>query len=104
VRACGLLLVLAFVAAGAGCGGTTTDVSKGVASINKDLKPRGARLGCPESVKGGAGAVFACTLTNTRTGKAARLRLKVAKENGQLAVVFVNPKDFPRALKKIGLV
>jgi hypothetical protein len=87
-----------------GCGGETTDVSQGVDSINNDLSKQHLRLTCPKSVNGGAGKVFPCTLTNTRTGKKTTMRLKVAKQNGKLAVAPVDAKEFPSAVKRVGAV
>jgi hypothetical protein len=97
----GGLAVLAVAAVG--CGGETTDVSKGVANINKDLlNAQGVRLDCPKTVDGGAGTVFTCTIRNTRTKRSAKLRMKVAKQNDQLAVDIANEKEFRSALQKIG--
>jgi hypothetical protein len=92
------------MAMAAGCGGETTDVSQGVVSINKDLAKQRLRLTCPKSVNGGAGKVFACTLTNTRTGKKTTMKLKVAKQNGKLAVAPVDGKEFPKAVQRVGAV
>jgi hypothetical protein len=89
--------------AATGCGGETTDVSKGVANINKDLLgAQGVRLDCPKTVDGGAGTVFTCTIKSSRTNKSAKLRMKVTKQNGQLAVDIASKKDFQTALRKIG--
>jgi hypothetical protein len=101
-RSGGLAVALVSLANAAGCGGETTDVSQGVDSINKDLAKQRLRLACPKSVNGGAGKVFPCTLTNTRNSKSTKMRLKVAKQNGKLAVAPVNGKEFPAALQRIG--
>jgi hypothetical protein len=86
----------------AGCGGSTTDVSQGVDSINKDLRPRGAQLQCPKEVNGAAGTVFSCTLVNPRNKKTAKVKMHVIKQNGQLAVAFVNEKSVQQTLIEIG--
>jgi hypothetical protein len=99
-----LAVALVSTAAAIGCGGETTDVSQGVASINRDLAKQRLRLACPKSVNGGAGKVFTCTLTNTRTGKKTPMRLKVAKQNGKLAVAPVDGREFPRAVQRVGAV
>jgi hypothetical protein len=99
-----LAVGLVSTATAIGCGGETTDVSQGVVSINKDLARQHLRLGCPKSVDGGAGKVFTCTLTNTRTGKKTTMRLKVAKQNGKLAVAPADGKEFPRAVQRVGAV
>jgi hypothetical protein len=101
-RSGGLAVVLVSLATAVGCGGETTDVSQGVDSINKDLAKQRLRLACPKSVNGSAGKVFTCTLTNTRNSKSTKMRLKVAKQNGKLAVAPVNGKEFPAALQRIG--
>jgi hypothetical protein len=100
----GLAVALVSMATVIGCGGETTDVSEGVDSINKDLSKQHLRLACPKSVNGGAGAVFTCTLTNTRTSKSTKMRLKVAKQNGKLAVAPVDGKEFPKAVQRVGAV
>jgi hypothetical protein len=90
-------------AAAVGCGGSSTDVSQGVANLNKDvLRPLNAKLDCPKTVNGGAGAKFDCTLRNTRTGKSAKLKMTVAKQDGKLAVDVANQNEFKQALKQIG--
>ena len=104
LRRGGVAMALASAALVAGCGGETTDVSQGVASINKDLAARHVRLACPKTIDGGAGKVFNCTLTNTRTGKSTRMKLKVVKQNGKLAVAPATRKEFPAALARIGAV
>jgi len=101
-RSGGLAVALVSLATAAGCGGETTDVSQGVDSINKDLTKQRLRLACPKSVNGGAGTVFTCTLTNTRNNKSTKMKLKVTKQNGKLAVAPVNGKEFPAALQRIG--
>jgi hypothetical protein len=101
-RSGGLAVALVSLATAAGCGGETTDVSQGVASINRDLAKQRLRLACPKTVNGGAGKVFTCTLTNTRNSKSTKMMLKVAKQNGKLAVAPVNGKEFPAALQRIG--
>jgi hypothetical protein len=101
-RSGGLAVALVSLVTAAGCGGETTDVSQGVDSINKDLAKQRLRLACPKTVKGGAGKVFTCTLTNTRNSKSTKMTLKVAKQNGKLAVAPVNGKEFPAALQRIG--
>jgi hypothetical protein len=104
-RGGGLAIAAVSLVAASGCGGETTDVSKGVANINKDLlNAQGVRLDCPKNVNGGAGTVFNCTLHSSRTKKSAKLRMKVAKQNGQLAVDIANEKEFREALRKIGAV
>jgi hypothetical protein len=95
--------VAASLVAVSGCGGESTDVSQGVANINKDLlNAQGVRLDCPKTVDGGAGTTFNCTIRNTKTKRSAKLRMKVAKQNGQLAVDIANESEFRAALKKIG--
>jgi hypothetical protein len=102
-RGGGLAIVAVSLVATSGCGGETTDVSKGVANINKDLlNAQGVRLDCPKTVDGGAGTTFTCTIRNTKTKANARLRMKVAKQNGQLAVDIASEQEFRAALKKIG--
>jgi hypothetical protein len=102
-RGGGLAIAAVSLVAASGCGGETTDVSKGVANINKDLlSAQGVRLDCPKTVDGGAGTVFTCTIRNTKNKRSAKLRMKVAKQNGQLAVDIASEKEFRAALQKIG--
>lgn len=72
----------------AGCGGERSNVSGGVDQVNTALAARGAKLECPKEVDGGAGATFECTLKGTRTGKSAKIKMKIVKEKGALAVDF----------------
>jgi hypothetical protein len=94
--------VLAVGGLSAGCGGETTDVSAGVTSINKDLARQHVRLGCPKTIDGGAGARFTCTLTNTRNHQSTKMKLKVVKQNGKLAVAPADSQEYPKALHRIG--
>ena len=83
--------------------GDTTDVSKGVESINKELlSDQGVRLDCPTEVTGGNGALFTCTISNTRTDKRTELGMKVANQHGVLAVDIADEKEFRKALQTIG--
>jgi hypothetical protein len=102
LRRGGLAAIAVGASLAAGCGGETTDVSQGVSSINKDLARQHVRLGCPKTVDGGAGAVFTCTLTNTRNHKSTKMKLKVVKQGDKLAVAPANSKEYPNALARIG--
>jgi hypothetical protein len=84
------VLVLAFAAAG--CGGEKSDVSGGVDAINKELTAQNAKLDCPKQVDGGEGAKFDCTLKGTQTGKSEKVKMKIVKQNGSLAVDFADDR------------
>jgi len=99
-RLSGLVLAAALAA---GCGGETTDVSQGVDNINRDLlRAQGVRLDCPDEVDGAEGTVFTCKITNRRNKDTASLRMKVTKQDGQLAVDIASEKEFQKALERIG--
>lgn len=92
----GLALVFAV-----GCGGEKTDVSAGVGELNKQLSAQGAALDCPKEIDGGEGAEFECTLKGTEGGKESKVKLKVVKENGDLAVDIADQAQFQSALQSI---
>jgi hypothetical protein len=74
----------------AGCGGDKSNVSGGVKAINQELARQNARLDCPTEVDGGAGATFQCDLRGTKTNKSTKIKMKIVKENGDLAVDFAD--------------
>jgi N-methylhydantoinase B/oxoprolinase/acetone carboxylase alpha subunit len=76
----------------AGCGGEKSNVSGGVKAINQELAQQGARLDCPKEVDGGEGATFECDLKGIRTNKSAKIKMKIVKENGDLAVDFAGTR------------
>lgn len=76
--------------AAAGCGGETTDVSAGVTNLNGLSSKRDIQFDCPDEVDGGEGTEFDCTVKNTKTRKMASVKLKVVKEDGDLAVDFAD--------------
>lgn len=84
----------------AGCG-SNTDVSKGVEDYNKDLAGDGLALDCPKEIKGGEGTVFDCTLKGTRNGKSAPVKLKIAKEEGDLVVDAADQAAFDVARQEV---
>lgn len=72
----------------AGCGGSRSNVSGGVGQVNTELAKQGAQLDCPKEVDGGEGATFDCTLKGTQTGKSTKIKMKIVKSGGSLAVDF----------------
>src|SRR4051794_24298316 len=102
LRGGGLAVIVGSGLLAAGCGGETTDVSQGVTSINKDLARQHVKLECPKTIDGGAGAVFTCTLTNTRNQQSTKMKLRVVKQGDKLAVAPANSKEYPKALQRIG--
>jgi hypothetical protein len=96
---------LALVAAallGAGCGGEKTDISQGVDRLNSDLlEPQGVRMDCPDEIDGGEGATFDCTMKSTKGDASAPVKMKIVKEEGDLAVDIADEKQFDAALKKV---
>ncbi len=95
--------ILAVVAAVAvGCGGEKTDVSQGVDKLNSQiLAPQGVSLDCTKEVDGGDGATFDCTLKSEKGGESAPVKMKIVKEDGDLAVDIAERKQFEDALKKV---
>jgi hypothetical protein len=99
------LSALAAVAAAAavlvaGCG-SKTDVSGGVEDFNKDLAADQLALDCPKEVKGGEGTEFDCTLKGTKNGKSAPVRLKIAKEEGDLVIGAADQQAFDTARQEV---
>jgi hypothetical protein len=90
----GLALVFAV-----GCGGSTTDVSAGTADFNKELAQEGSKLDCPKQVDGGEGTEFECTLTGK--GGSEKVKLKVVKQDGDLAVDTADQAAFDTARQKV---
>jgi hypothetical protein len=84
----------------AGCG-AKTDVSAGVEDFNRDLAGDGLALECPKEVDGGEGTEFDCTLKGTRNGKSAPVKLKVAKEEGDLVIDAADQKAFETAKQEV---
>jgi Domain of unknown function (DUF4333) len=83
-----------------GCG-AKTDVSKGVEDFNRNLEANGLTLECPKEIKGGEGTEFDCTLKGTRNGKSAPVKLKVAKEEGDLVIDAADQKAFDVARQEV---
>ena len=84
----------------AGCG-DKTDVSAGVEDFNKDLAADRLALDCPKEIKGGEGTEFDCTLKGTENGKSAPVKLKIAKEEGDLVVDAADPAAFDVARQEV---
>ena len=91
----GLALVFAV-----GCGGETTDVSAGTDDFNMELAQEGSKLECPKEVDGGEGTEFECTLKG-KGGQSEKVKLKVVKQNGDLAVDTVDQAAFDTARQKV---
>jgi N-methylhydantoinase B/oxoprolinase/acetone carboxylase alpha subunit len=86
----------------AGCGGERSNVSGGVDQVNAELAKQGAQLDCPKEVDGGEGATFECTLKGTQTGKSAKIKMKIVKDKGALAVDFAGSRtEVQAALKQV---
>lgn len=86
----------------AGCGGEKSDVSGGVNAINQELAQQGARLDCPKEVDGGEGATFDCDLKGIRTNKTAKVKMKIVKENDDLAVDFAGSRaEVQAAIRRV---
>lgn len=97
------LTVLAVVAAFAiGCGTEKTDVSQGVDKLNSQiLAPQGAELDCPDEVDGGEGDTFDCTMKSTSGDKSAPVKMKIVKEDGELAIDIADEAQFDKALAEV---
>ena len=83
------------------CGGTKTDVSGGVSKLNQTLAPGGVELNCPKTVDGGEGKTFDCDLKSKTGNKSAKVKLKVVKQGGDLAVDIDDQAAFGRAIQQV---
>ena len=102
LRFCLLTIVAALSVFAAGCGGEKTDVSQGVDKLNSQvLSQQGAELDCPDEVDGGEGATFDCTMKSTSGDETAKVKMKIVKEDGDLAVDIDNSADFEKALEQV---
>ena len=102
LRFCILTVVAALSVVAIGCGGEKTDVSQGVDKLNSQvLSQQGAELDCPDEVDGGEGATFDCTMKSTGGGESAKVKMKIVKEEGDLAVDIADPGQFEKALAKV---
>ena len=101
IRLCLLALAVAALAA-AGCGADKTDVSEGVEALNKRvLAPQGAELDCPDTVDGGEGATFECTMKATKGDASAPVTLKIVEQDDALAVDVADQAQYEKALAKV---
>lgn len=96
----GVALCVAVLVFGVGCG-SKTDVSAGVDDFNRDLAADGLALECPKEVNGGEGTEFDCTLRGTRSGKSTPVKLKIAKEEGDLVIDAADQKAFETARQEV---
>ena len=102
LRFCIFTVVAALSVVAAGCGGEKTDVSQGVEKLNSQvLSQQGAELDCPKEVDGGEGATFDCTMKSTTGDESAKVKMKIVKEGGDLAVDIDNAADFEKALEQV---
>lgn len=76
-------------------------MSGGVKQIEDNLLQGKATLDCPKEIDGGEGTVFDCTLKATSGDTQEKVQLKVAKENGELAVALADPKKFGAAVANV---
>ncbi len=60
----------------AGCGQDKADISAAVKAANDQLAPSDARLNCPKEVDDSS-EPFDCTVTGTKTGKTAPVKVKI---------------------------
>jgi uncharacterized lipoprotein len=103
LRFCLLAVAAALsVLAIAACGEERTDVSQGVDKLNSQvLSQQGAELDCPDEVEGGEGATFDCTMKSTKGDKSADVKMKIVKEDGDLAVDIADAAQFEKALTTV---
>ena len=84
------------------CGGEKTDVSGGVDKLNQTLAAGNVELDCPKTVDGGEGTTFDCTVKSKQGGgKEAKVKLKVVKQGGDLAVDIDDQAAFGRAIQQV---
>ena len=80
-----------------GCGGETTDITAAVDDTNKTLKPDGASIDCPDTVDGGKGTKFDCTVEGAESGKSEKIQLKVIKDG----IAPVSEEKYVAALQSV---
>jgi hypothetical protein len=97
-RRSSLVLAPAVLAIGLAACGNSHDISGATANFNKILAPTGVKLDCPDSVDGGEGTTFGCTVKGP--GGSQKITMKVVKENGELKVDAENQQAFRAALNK----
>jgi hypothetical protein len=79
-----------------GCGGTTTDITAAVDDTNKNLAPD-ATIDCPDTVDGGEGTEFDCTLKGSKSGKTKTVKVKVIKDG----IAPVSQADYEAAVAEV---
>lgn len=96
------ILAVAAAALVAGCGGEKTDVSAGIDKLNSQiLSQQGAELDCPDEIDGGEGTEFDCTMKALEGDASAPVKMKVVKEDGELAVDIADEAQFDKALAEV---
>jgi hypothetical protein len=95
------VLPVGAVLALAGCGGEKTDVSGATEDRNKELSGQGLSLDCPKEVDGGEGTQFDCTMKG-EGGKSKTVKLKIVKENDELAVDVADKAEYDSTVKELG--
>src|SRR6266540_4223535 len=92
-----LVLAPAGLVLGMAACGDSHDITGATATFNKALAPTGVKLDCHDTVDGGEGKTFDCTVSG-RNGSKQTVTMKIVKENGELKVDPENPAQFKAAL------
>jgi len=85
--------------AASGCGKQVTDVSQAVDGINKELEPVGASIDCPNE-KEVEGDTFDCNLKGKKSGKTAKVKLKIVGEEKD-TVDIADQAAYDKALQEV---
>ena len=93
LAACALTATVA-----AGCGEEKTDISPAVTSFNAQFRSQGVELDCPKEVEGDT---FTCDLKGTRSGKSAKLDMKLVGEDKD-TIDVADEKQYAKALEEVG--
>jgi hypothetical protein len=80
-----------------GCGGETTDISAAVEDTNKDLQQLGVTIDCPDTVDGGTGTEFECTLKGGETGTEKTIKLKT----GEDSIEPISQEEYEAAVNEV---
>jgi ABC-type glycerol-3-phosphate transport system substrate-binding protein len=98
-RRSSLVLAPAVLALGLAACGNSHDITGATDTFNKALASTGVKLDCPDTVDGGEGTTFNCTVIG-RNGSKQTVAMKIVKENGELKVDPQNTAQFKAALVK----
>ena len=92
---CAGVVAIAVSVGAVGCG-SKADISQAIDSANKQLEAADAKLSCPDEVDNES-KPFDCTVTGTKTGKTAPVKMKIESDS-------ITPADqdaYQKALEQV---